>query len=42
MPTEALVLTIEYLLNFDRQTLRRGIAQAIRHFDCEAISAAGG
>ena len=29
-------MVIEYLINFDRQTLRRCIAQAIFYFDSEA------
>jgi hypothetical protein len=36
------ISVIEYLINFDRQTLRCGIAQTIGYFDCEAISAGGG
>ena len=35
------ILVIEYLINFDRQTLCRGITQAVNHFDSEAIGAAG-
>ena len=34
-------MVIEYLINFDRQTLRRCITQTIRHLNCEAISATG-
>jgi hypothetical protein len=34
-------LVIEHLINFDRQTLRCGIAHAICYFDCKAIYATG-
>ena len=35
------ILVIEYLINFDRQTLHRGITQAVCHFNSEAICADG-
>ena len=34
-------LLSKYLINSDRQTLRRIITQAICHFDCEIIGAGG-
>ena len=35
------IMVIEYLINFDRQTLRRGITQAIFYLDIEGIGATG-
>jgi len=36
------IMVIEYLINFDRQTLRRCITQTIDHLDGEAKCAPGG